>query len=351
MLYRSVARPLLFRMGGGDPEVVHERMLAALALVSRSPALTRALRTLSALGGASVAGERDVFGLRFPNPVGLAAGFDKNGVALPALAALGFGHLEAGTVTWHAQPGNPRPRLYRIPSEGALINRMGFNNAGAAALAARLARMPHPGVPVGVSLGKSKVTPLDDAIPDYVASLEALYSYADYFAINISSPNTPGLRTLHERDRLDALLAALVDRLRTHAGGTAVRPLLVKVSPDLTDDALDDVLEVCLARGVNGLIAVNTTVSRDMLGKQVPAWLRDQPGGLSGTPLRARAVTVVRHLHERTGGRLPVIGCGGVSTPDDARALLDAGAALVQIYTGFIYEGPWLARRLARALA
>ena len=355
MLYRHALRPLLFRLGGGDPEVIHERMLHLLATASCVPGGTCALAVAAALGQPEVTGPaREVFGLRFPNPVGLAAGFDKNGVAIPALAALGFGFIEIGTITRYPQPGNPRPRLYRLPSEAALINRMGFNNAGAEAVAAHLARQPHPPVPLGISLGKSKVTPLDEAVGDYLASLDRLYRYGDYFAVNISSPNTPGLRALQERDRLDALVAALVGRLAALAaaeGRAAPKPLLVKVAPDLEDAALDELVTVCLARSVSGLIAVNTTITRDGLGAGVPAALRDQAGGLSGRPLQARALAVVRRLSTLAGGRLPIIGCGGIASADDARRMFDAGAALVQLYTAFIYEGPGIARQIAAGLA
>jgi dihydroorotate dehydrogenase len=355
-IYRRAIRPVLFRMGGGDAEAAHERTLALLAVVSRSAALTRALAAaLAAFGPAGGKGAaREVFGLRFRNPVGLAAGLDKNAVAAPALAALGFGFLEVGTVTLRPQPGNPRPRLFRIPSEEALINRMGFNNEGAEAVAARLARVRRRvGVPLGISLGKSKVAPLEEAVADYLGSLELLHPHGDYFAVNVSSPNTPGLRTLQERDRLDALVAALVGRLRELAareGRAAPKPLLVKVAPDLDERGLDEVVAVCLERGASGLIAVNTTVGRDALGPGAPAVLRDEAGGLSGRPLRGRALEVVRHLHEREGGRLPIVGCGGIFTADDALRMLDAGASLVQVYTGFIYEGPALPRRLVRGL-
>lgn len=354
MLYRHALRPLLFRLGGGDPEVVHERVLGVLALVSRSPSLTQALAAaISLAAGAREGSARKVFGLCFPNPIGLAAGFDKNGVAVPGLAALGFGFIEIGTVTYSPQLGNPRPRLFRLPSEQALINRMGFNNEGAAAVASRLAKLPRPGVPLGVSLGKSKAAPLEEAVADYLASLDLLSPHGDYFAVNISSPNTPGLRALQERDRLDVLLEALVSRLRERAkaeGRDAPKPLLVKVAPDLDEVALDKVVEVCLARGASGLIAVNTTVGRAGLSERVPAALRSEPGGLSGRPLHQRAVAVVRALHQRAGDRLPIVGCGGIFTADDARRMLDAGASLLQLYTSFIYEGPDIARRLARTI-
>ena len=357
MLYRRVLRPALFRASGGGAEAIHERVLGLLARVSRSPAATAALARAAALAvpipGADAA-PREVFGLRFPNPVGLAAGFDKNGVAVPALAALGFGFVEIGTVTAHPQPGNPRPRIFRLPEDAALINRMGFNNAGAAAVAARLARLPRLGVPLGISLGKSKVVPLDEAVGDYLAALEPLYPYGDYFAVNISSPNTPGLRALHERDRLDALLAALTVWLRERGaaeGRSTPKPLLLKVAPDLDDAALEQVVAVACARGVSGLIAVNTTVAREGMGLRAPEALLAEAGGLSGWPLLARALEVVARLHALAGERLPIVGCGGIFTSDDARQMLDAGASLVQLYTGFIYEGPLVARRIARALA
>ena len=358
MIYRHLLRPALFNVAGRDAEAIHERVLGMLARVSESPRLTRGLARFAALAWPGDLGRpREVFGLRFPHPIGLAAGFDKNARAVPALAALGFGFIEIGTITQQAQAGNPRPRLFRLPSDQALINRMGFNNDGADAIARRLARQPEAPVPLGISLGKSKVTPLEDAAADYLASLDRLYPWADYFAVNVSSPNTPGLRALQERDRLDALLAALRARLRERAlaegedGGARVKPLLVKVAPDLDEAALDELVEVCLAHGASGLIAVNTTISREGLSAAVPATLRDEAGGLSGRPLHARAVAVVSLLAKRAEGRLPIIGCGGVFTVDDAQRLLDAGASLLQLYTSFIYEGPGIARRLAHGLA
>jgi dihydroorotate dehydrogenase len=354
MLYRRALYPALVRLGAGDPETAHERVLAALAFVSRSPALTRALGIAVSFAQPDTASlAREVLGLRFPHPVGLAAGFDKNGVALHALAAVGFGFIEAGTVTRVAQPGNPRPRLFRLLQDEALINRMGFNNEGAETVAARLTRMRPLSVPLGLSLGKSKITPLEEAAADYLASLDALYPYGDYFAINVSSPNTPGLRELQDGDRLDALLAALVQRLRDRAAAeerATPKPLLVKVAPDLDEAALERIVDICLARGASGLIAVNTTLDRSGLSADTPATLRDQPGGLSGGPLHARAVEVVRFLHTCAGDQLPIVGCGGISTADDARRMLDAGASLLQLYTGFIYQGPTIARQIARGL-
>jgi dihydroorotate dehydrogenase len=279
----------------------------------------------------------EAFGVTFPNRVGLAAGMDKDGVALRAWPALGFGFVEVGTVTARAQPGNPQPRLFRLPESAAMINRMGFNNAGAAALAARLEALGPLDVPLGISLGKSKATPLDEAVDDYVTSYTLLRPYADYIAVNVSSPNTPGLRTLQDKEHLAALLGALVSKT----------PVLVKIAPDLTEPAIAEVLDVCLAYGAAGIIATNTTLRRDGLA---PA---DQPlageaGGLSGRPLTERARKVVHFVHEETGGRLPIIGVGGILDADDAARLLDAGASLVQLYTGFVYRGPALVRAVAR---
>jgi dihydroorotate dehydrogenase len=329
-------------------------VLAALAFVSRSPALARALDMAMSLGQPNTSSlAREVFGLRFPHPVGLAAGFDKNGAALHALAALGLGFIEAGTITRVAQPGNPRPRLFRLFQDQALINHMGFNNEGAEAVAARLKQTRPLPVPLGLSLGKSKITPLEEAAADYLASLDALYPYGDYFAVNVSSPNTPGLRDLQESDRLDALLDALIQRLRERAiqeERAPPKPLLVKVAPDLGEAAFERIVDICLARGASGLIAVNTTLDHSGLNAATPLELRDQPGGLSGRPLHARAVEVVRFLSERAGDKLPIIGCGGVSTADDARRMLDAGASLLQLYTAFIYQGPAIAKQIARGL-
>jgi len=321
LIFERVVRPALFRIGGGDAETAHDRTLRWLAAVARHPALLAALRARYA-----VRVPRTVFGVRFPNPVGLAAGMDKDGLALAAWPALGFGFVEVGTVTWHPQPGNDRPRLFREPEREAIVNRMGFNNAGARALAERLARAGARSVPLGISLGKSKVTPLEEAVADYTASYRVLREHGDYFVVNVSSPNTPGLRTLQDRAHLDALLAALC---------TGEKPILVKIAPDLTEHAVAEVLEVCEDRGAAGVIATNTTATA--------------AGGLSGRPLAARAREVVAFVAGRS--TLPVIGVGGITTPDDAMAMFDAGASLVQLYTGFVYHGPGLVRAINRAVA
>jgi dihydroorotate dehydrogenase len=330
-LFESTVRPVLFRLGGGDAETAHEFTLDRLA---RLGGPVRALLRSRYATTAPV----EVFGVRFPNPIGLAAGMDKNGVALPAWPALGFGFVEVGTVTAHAQPGNEKPRLFRLRDSDAIINRMGFNNAGAAALAARLASSGPLGVPLGISLGKSKVTPLEEAVQDYLASYELLHPYADYVAVNVSSPNTPGLRTLQDRDAIAGLLGALVGKT----------PVLVKIAPDLAEPAVAEVLEVCLEYGAAGVIATNTMLARDGLAatdRQRAA----EAGGLSGRPLTEKARKMVQFVHGETGGRLPIIGVGGVMEADDALRLFDAGASLVQLFSGFIYRGPALVRAAARA--
>lgn len=327
MWFERVVRPGLFRIGGGDPEAAHDWTLRRLAAMR--PATRALLRRRYAVSAPTTA-----FGLTFPNPVGLAAGMDKDGVALPAWPALGFGFVEVGTVTWHPQPGNPRPRLFRLPASEAIINRMGFNNAGAEALAGRLAALGRLPVPLGISLGKSKVTELAGAVEDYLRSYRVLRPFGDYFVVNVSSPNTPGLRRLQDRGYLDALLEALVGE----------KPILVKIAPDLTDQAIEEVLQVCVDRGAAGVIATNTTVARDGVGL-------DEPGGLSGGPLAARAREVVAFVAKQTGGAVPVIGVGGILSPDGAARMRDAGASLVQLYTGFVYHGPALVRAAARRLA
>ncbi|MPZ25521.1 MAG: quinone-dependent dihydroorotate dehydrogenase [Micromonosporaceae bacterium] len=335
MLFERALRPYLFRVGDGDAEAAHEWTLRRLGRLARRPGALAAVRRRYA-----VESPRTVFGIRFPNPVGLAAGMDKDATALAAWPALGFGFVEVGTVTWHPQPGNERPRLRRLPDSEALLNRMGFNNRGARALADRLAVRGRPPVPLGISLGKSRATELSDAVEDYLASYRVLREHADYFAVNVSSPNTPGLRTLQDRGHLDALLAALVGD----------KPVLVKIAPDLTDHAIGELLQVCTDRGAAGVIATNTTTARAGLAPADQA-AGQEPGGLSGRPLTGRAREVVAFVHRQTGGALPVIGVGGVMTADDAARLGDAGASLVQLFTGLVYHGPALVRAAARKLA
>lgn len=343
--YRSLLRPVLFRMSGGDPETVHHSTLQQLSRLGDRP---RALRALARATQVDTTPVR-VAGISFPGRVGVAAGVDKDGLAVKAWGAFGFSHVELGTVTAQAQPGNDKPRLFRLVHSQAIINRMGFNNNGAHALAERLRTTGPVGIPIGISIGKTKVTPVEEATEDYLASLRAIDGLADYVAINVSSPNTPGLRTLQGKEPLAELLAALVTEsaILAKARGADATPIFVKIAPDLTDEALEDVLEVAHRADVDGIIATNTTLSRDGLADtDLP--LAAQAGGLSGAPLTRRSRYVVGFVAQRT--HLPVIGVGGIMTADDGQALVDAGAQLVQLYTGFIYRGASLVRELNRTL-
>ena len=342
--YRRLVRPVLFRAGHGDPERAHDATLAALHRVGESRAARTALAAVLARHRQPVT----VAGIDFLGRVGVAAGLDKNGLALGAWSALGFGFAELGTVTSQAQPGNDQPRLFRLPEHQAIVNRMGFNNLGAAALASRLAAAGvvrgnrAVGVPLGISLGKSKVTPLAEATGDYLASFRLLAGYADYVAVNVSSPNTPGLRSLQDADALRELVATLVAEAARRDPGRPV-PVLVKLAPDLSDDALEQLLSVCTEAGAAGLIATNTTLARDGVAGHRHA---GEAGGLSGSPLAERARQVVAFLTARTA--LPVIGVGGITTQADGQAMLDAGAVLLQLYSGYIYRGPALVAELNR---
>ena len=280
---------------------------------------------------------RTAFGIDFPNPIGLAAGFDKNGLALNQWKKLGFGFIEVGTVTRHAQPGNPKPRLFRIPSEHAIVNRMGFNNQGADALAKRL-EVANPGIPVGVNIGKSKVTELDDAPEDYAYSFKLLSPLCDYIVVNVSSPNTPGLRTLQDKEPLTKILW----RLREIDG---IKPLLVKISPDMEESGLDDVVEVARDFGLAGIVATNTSIRRDVLQSNP-----NQDGGLSGRPIRQLANQTLRSLKQRVGDDLEIIGVGGIESANDVREKFELGANLVQVYSGWVYKGPNFVSELCRGL-
>jgi dihydroorotate dehydrogenase len=347
MVFKALTRPVLFRLSAGDPEMAHHLVMHPLVLASRSRVLLSIIEAASAYKSPVL--ERDVFGVHFPNPVGLAGGFDKNGVALPALAALGFGFIEAGTVTRHQQAGNERPRIFRLSQDDALINRMGFPNDGADVIHKRLARLPAPAIPVGWSIGKSKITPQEEAIDDYLYSLRKLYPFSSFFTVNVSSPNTPGLRKLQDKEPLDRLLQAVVqesENLAVQTGRPNGKPVLVKIAPDLSQEQIDDVIEVCLQRNVRGIVATNTTLSRAGMSQSIT-----QDGGLSGRPLHKRAVEVVAYLCKTLDGKIPVIGVGGIFGSDDAKRMFDAGASLIQIYTSFIYEGPGIAKQLNRYLS
>lgn len=291
--------------------------------------------------------ERELFGLRFPNPVGLAAGFDKDAALYRELSNFGFGFIEIGTLTPVGQPGNPKPRLFRLPADAALINRMGFNNGGVAAAVERLRARQNHRVIIGGNIGKNKETPNSDATEDYLKCFDALYAHVDYFVVNVSSPNTPNLRELQEKEPLTALLNQLMDRNRTMV---KPKPLLLKIAPDLSNSQLDDIIELIATTGIDGIIATNTTIERE--GLQTPAKVVEGigAGGLSGAPVRDRSTEVIRYLHRQSGGRFPIIGVGGIDSPEAAIEKLEAGASLVQIYTGFVYEGPSLPSRINKAL-
>ena len=340
--YRNILRPVLFAQ---DSEAAHNRALAALAFASRHRPLTRVLGVFHDAPELPV----ELFDLKFPNPVGLAAGMDKHAAAVPAWERLGFGFSELGGVTWHAQPGNPAPRMFRAVADGALVNRMGFNNPGAEALSEKLlawkksGRWPHH--PVGINLGKSKLTPLDRAAEDYANSFRVLRGLADFFVVNVSSPNTPNLRQLQDKSALDEILAALQEVNRE-----SQQPILVKIAPDLTFDALDELLEVVMRRRLAGIVATNTTIERPATADARCGKTYAETGGLSGRPLRARSTEVIRHLYRQTQGQLPLIGVGGIFTADDVWEKICAGASLVQVYTGLVYQGPGVAREIVRGL-
>ena len=341
-MYKALVKPLLFNL---DAERAHHLVFDNLRRAARVPGTQALLRALYDFQDPSLA--REVFGLKFPNPVGLAAGFDKNAALTDELATLGFGFVEIGTVTPRPQPGNPPPRLFRLPQDEALVNRMGFNNDGAAVVAARLTRRRNRQLIIGGNIGKNKDTPNEHAAADYVASFEALAEVVDYFVVNVSSPNTPNLRQLQEKKPLIELLQQVQARNQARA---IPRPLLLKIAPDLTDSQLDDILEIARETQLSGLVATNTTISRANLGTE-PGYVASLgAGGLSGKPLRARATEVIRYLHRKSDGGLPIIGSGGIHSAADAREKLEAGASLIQLYTGFIYEGPALVSRINRSL-
>jgi dihydroorotate dehydrogenase len=341
--YPKLLRPALDVLGGFDRERAHHRAIAALRLCGLWP-----LWPLHDILSNSyfVRNDRTVFGIRFPNPVGTAAGFDKRGVALRGIEAFGFGFAEVGTVTPRPQPGNPRPRLFRLDEDEAIINRMGFNSEGMEVLKAHLASSKkHVHIPVGINLGKNKDTPLENAADDYEKGLETLYSYADYFAVNVSSPNTPELRLLQGKGYLEELLQRVQKKARACAGLGATKPVLLKIAPDLTNKELDEILESA-ERHMQGLIIGNTTVARP---DSLRSPFKHEAGGLSGTPLRQRTLELVRYVHRALPG-IPIVGVGGISTPEQALRMFDAGASLIQLYTGLVFEGPLLPYRINRAL-
>jgi dihydroorotate dehydrogenase len=341
----SLARAALFQL---PAERIHDLAIDSLAAL---PAPARRLLKRSSTQSDRRLHTR-VFGVDFENPVGLGAGFDKGAVAFNGLAALGFGFVEIGTVTAHAQPGNPRPRLFRLPADDALLNRMGFNNPGADEVARRLEGQPIETV-LGINVGKSKVTPLERATEDYLASIDRLERFASYLVVNVSSPNTPGLRELQDAEPLRELLQAVIRTDPHGSSGSIPRrpPVLLKLAPDLTDSQLEQAVGIAVDAGVAGIVAVNTTISREGLRTGADTVESMGAGGISGRPLRDRAREVVERIYRQTGGSLPIVGVGGIFTAQDAWDRICAGASLIQLYTGFIYEGPGVVARINHGLA
>jgi dihydroorotate dehydrogenase len=339
--YKKLVRPLLFVQ---DAERAHDFTLKILARASRGKFACDAIGNFFSAQELPV----ELFGLKFPNPIGLAAGMDKFAAAVPIWEKLGFGFCELGGVTWHAQPGNPQPRMFRAAADEVIVNRMGFNNSGAEALAEKLAEWRKfglwPNHPVGINLGKSKTTPLEKAAEDYANSFCALRALADFFVVNVSSPNTPNLRQLQDKTALDEILAAIQEQNKIQ------KPILVKVSPDLSLEALDEILQLVSLRKIAGIVATNTTISRPQTNDSGSQKIYSETGGLSGRPLRARSTEIIRHIYKQTNGKLPIIGVGGISNADDAWEKITAGASLVQIYTGLVFEGPGITREIVTGL-
>lgn len=340
----QLLKPLLFKF---DPEKIHYAVTRNLKRFNKIPGGTALSKAIWALDDARL--EKEVFGLKFKNPVGLAAGFDKNAELIAEMGNLGFGFVEIGTVTPLPQPGNDKPRMFRLPGDEALINRMGFNNLGVDVAAKRIdayrksLKNEEKPLIIGGNIGKNKVTPNEDAVSDYIKCFDRLFDVVDYFVVNVSSPNTPGLRELQEKAPLMNILNTL--QQRNQKNGIS-RPILLKIAPDLTNEQLDDIADIVKQTGIAGLIATNTTISRDGLSSPH----KGETGGLSGKPLTKRSTEVISYLHKVSGGSFPIIGVGGIHSAEDALEKIEAGASLVQLYTGFIYEGPGLIKKINKKL-
>ena len=349
-IYQLALRPLLFSALKADPETVHRQSLGLLHAIDSTPNSALTKLTKATFGQYFCRADnhlsQSLFGLNFPNPVGLAAGFDKDGIAAGIWQYLGFGFTELGTVTYHPQPGNPQPRLFRLPKDFAALNRMGFNNLGSEAMAIALKQRSKSDftIPIGINLGKSKVTPLEEAAGDYLGSFNRLKDLGDYFVINVSSPNTPNLRDLQAIEPLRVIF----DTLQQENQGK--KPILVKIAPDLAWEDIAAVVELSQASQLAGIIATNTTIDRSKLTTQiVPATgnaVTAEAGGISGAPVRQKSTEVIRFIHQQTGGKLPIIGVGGIFTAEDAWEKITAGASLIQVYTGWTYNGPWMVDRI-----
>ena len=335
-MYRILIKPLLFCF---DPEWVHHRVFEAIKITQKIPGIAFLTKTFFRVENNKL--ERTVFGLTFTNPVGLAAGFDKDAKLYQELSNFGFGFIEIGTLTPKPQPGNPKKRLFRLPKDQGLINRMGFNNEGVETAVKRLKK--NKGVLIGGNIGKNKSTPNEDAVSDYVQCFEALFSFVDYFVVNVSSPNTPNLRALQDKEPLTHLLQTLKN---CNLAKSNPKPILLKIAPDLTEEQLLDIIEIITSVNIDGVIATNTTIDR----KGLQSRNKSEMGGLSGKPLAQRSTEVIRFLHQKSNGVFPIIGVGGIHTPEDALEKLQAGASLIQLYTGFVYEGPGLIKKILKAL-
>ena len=332
-MYKSIIRPLLFSF---EPEKAHHITFWWMKMICKIPLAKNILRSIYQIENEKLS--KEVFGVKFPNPVGLAAGLDKNALLIDEWENLGLGFVEIGTVTPLAQPGNEQPRLFRLPEDKAIINRMGFNNDGMEVIAERL-KNRKSNLIIGGNIGKNKITPNENAVDDYIKCFNCLYEYVDYFVVNVSSPNTPGLRALQEKEPLMNIMNQLQQLNSTK---TKRKPLLLKIAPDLTDDQLDDIVGIAITAKLDGLIATNTTISRENL-KHVNA---KETGGLSGAPLKNRSTDVVKYLHQQLQNKVSIIASGGVMSAQDAMDKLNAGASLVQVYTGFIYDGPTLVKAI-----
>lgn len=337
-MYKRVIRPILFLF---DPEWVHYFSFAAIRVLHRIPFMGGLVRKLYSSKKPSL--QKEVFGIHFPNPVGLAAGFDKDAKLFRELSNFGFGFIEIGTVTPKPQGGNPKPRLFRLKKDKGIINRMGFNNEGVEAAAKRLKR--NKNIIIGGNIGKNKTTPNNNAQEDYLICFDVLFDVVDYFVVNVSSPNTPNLRDLQEKEPLTALLNTLQ---KQNNSKPKRKPILLKIAPDLTDTQLSDIIDIVEVTKIDGVIATNTTLARD--GLKSNETLTSQSGGLSGKPLTKRSTEVIRYLHTHSKGAFPIVGVGGIHTPSDAKEKLDAGASLIQLYTGFVYEGPALVCNINKKL-
>lgn len=344
-IYQNIIKPLLFKQ---EPERAHNLAVFVLKMIGEIRPLARLMQSWNQISMEPI----KLFGLDFPNHVGIAAGFDKNAECFKAAGSFGFGHVEIGTVTLHRQPGNPKPRLFRFPEEEAVINRMGFNNDGAQLIAKRLekhySKYKKNNIPLGINIGKSKITPNEEAEEDYVGSFNLLANYADYFTINVSSPNTPGLRELQGKEHLLKLLSVLkkANEERSKKLNVKKLPMLLKIAPDLTFPQIDSILTIIEDIGLDGIVATNTTIKRPGVFENI-----DCAGGLSGRPLLPFSTNTIKYISLQTRGKLPIIGVGGIMDPCSAEKIMDAGASLLQVYTGLIYKGPFLGREIANALA